>query len=101
MKRLIKSRRFHIVFFECLGSFILIYGACSANLHVAPDTIVACSLFLAIALTGEVTGGYINPIITIGTYIENRHNRLGLYLFGQTLGALLASLWSWALIGNI
>lgn len=101
MKGLIKSRRFHIIFFEALGSFILVYGACSSSLHIAPDIIVACALFLAVSLTGEVTGGYINPAITIGMYIENRHNKLKVYLVGQVLGAFLGGLWSWALIGDI
>jgi glycerol uptake facilitator-like aquaporin len=101
MKRLIRSRRFHILFFESLGSFILVYGACSAGLHVAQDIIVAASLFLAVSLTGEVTGGYINPLITIGTYVEHRHNKLKLYLGAQMLGAFLGALWSWAILGNI
>jgi hypothetical protein len=52
MKGLIKNRRFHILLFESLGSFILIYGTCSSNLHVAPDIIVAASFFLAVSLTG-------------------------------------------------
>lgn len=101
MKGLIRSRRFHILFFESLGSFIIVYGACSAGLHVAPDIIVAASLFLAVCLTGEVTGGYINPVITLGTYVEGRHNKLGLYLSAQLIGAVLGGLWSWALLGNI
>ncbi len=101
MKGLIKNRSFHILFFESLGSFILVYGACSANLHVAPDIIVAASFFLAVCLTGEVTGGYINPVITLGTYIEKRHNKLKLYLGAQLIGAVLGGLWSWALLGNI
>jgi glycerol uptake facilitator-like aquaporin len=101
MKRLIRSRKFHILFFESVGSFILVYGCCSSGLHVAPDIIVAASLFLAVSLTGEVTGGYINPLITIGTFVEHRHNKLALYLMAQLLGAFLGGLWSWALLGTI
>lgn len=101
MKGLIRSRKFHIIFFESIGSLILVYGCCSSGLHVAPDIIVAASLFLAVSLTGEVTGGYINPIITLGTYVESRHNKLALYLVAQTMGALLGGLWSWALLGTV
>jgi glycerol uptake facilitator-like aquaporin len=99
MKGLIKSRRFHILLFEGLGSFILIYGTCSAGMHVAPDIVVAASMFLAISLCGEVTGGYINPIITFGARIEKRHNKLSQYLLAQLVGALIGSFWSWALLG--
>lgn len=101
MKRLVRSRKFHILFFEALGSLILVYGSCSSGLHVAPDVIVAASFFLAVSLTGEVTGGYINPLITLGTYVEHRHNKLKLYLAAQLLGAFLGALWSWALLGSI
>ena len=69
MNSLIKSRKFHIFLFEGLGSFILTYGFCSSGLHDTPDIIIAASMFLAVSLTGEVTGGYINPIITIGTFV--------------------------------
>lgn len=34
-------------------------------------------------------------------YIENRHNKLKLYIVGQVIGAFLGGLWSWALIGDI
>ena len=101
MKRLIRSRTFHILFFESIASFILVYGSCSAGSHFAPDIIVAASFFLAVGLTGEVTGGYVNPLITIGTYIERRHNKIKLYLAAQMIGALLGGLWSWALLGKI
>lgn len=101
MSGLSKSRRFHIIFFEALGSSILTYGGCSASLHIAPDVVIAASLFLAISLTGEITGGYINPLITIGTWIDKRHRKLGLYLLAQLLGALVGAFWSWALLGPL
>lgn len=101
MKVLIKNRKFHIFFFECIGSFILIYGFCTSKLHDTPDIVVATAMFLAVCLTGEVTGGYINPIITIGTFVENRHNKLKLYLISQLVGAFIGGLFSWALLGTI
>jgi glycerol uptake facilitator-like aquaporin len=101
MVSLIKNRQFHLIFFECLGSFILTYGVSSSGLHVAPDIIVAASLFLAISLTGEITGGYINPIISIGTYIDKRHDKLAIYLLAQMLGAFIGAFFSWALLGDI
>lgn len=101
MVSLIKNRQFHLIFFELIGSFILTYGVSSAGLHVAPDVIVAASLFLAVSLTGEITGGYINPIISIGTYIDNRHRKLGTYLLAQFLGAFIGAFFSWALLGDI
>jgi glycerol uptake facilitator-like aquaporin len=68
---------------------------------VAPDVVIAASLFLAISLTGEITGGYINPLITIGTWIDKRHRKLGLYMFAQVLGAVAGAFWSWALLGPL
>lgn len=53
MKNLIESRKFHLIFFETIGSFILTYGACTSPLHTAaPDVIIALSLFLAISISG-------------------------------------------------
>lgn len=101
MNRLIKNRQFHLVFFESLGSLILTYGVCASSLHIAPDVIVAASLFLAISLTGEITGGYINPLISIGTYIDDRHNKLTTYLLAQFMGAFVGAFFSWGLLGGI
>lgn len=84
-----------------MGSFILTYGICSSGRHVAPDIIIASALFLAISQSGEITGGYITPIVTIGTYIDHRHKKLMLYLVAQFLGALLGALVSWVLLGEI
>lgn len=84
-----------------MGSFILTYGICSSGKHIAPDIIIASALFLAISQSGEITGGYINPIVTIGTYIDNRHKKLLLYLLAQFIGALLGAFISWVLLGEI
>lgn len=101
MKNLIKNRKFHIIAFEALGSFILTYGICSSGKHFAPDIVIASAFFLAISQSGEITGGYINPIITIGMYIDNRHKKLTLYLIAQFIGAFVGAFISWALLGNI
>jgi hypothetical protein len=52
MKNLIKNRKFHIILFEALGSFILTYGICSSGMHFAPDIIIASALFLAVSQSG-------------------------------------------------
>lgn len=90
-----------MIVFEGLGSFILTYGICSSGMHVAPDIIIASALFLAISQSGEITGGYINPLVTIGTYIDRRHKKLLLYIVAQLLGALLGAFISWGLLGAI
>jgi len=77
------------------------YGFCTANLHFTPDIVIASSLFLAISQSGEITGCYINPLITVGTYIDNRHKKLTIYLIAQMLGALIGAFVSWALLGSI
>jgi glycerol uptake facilitator-like aquaporin len=77
------------------------YGYCTANQHSAPDIVIASSLFLAISQAGEITGGYINPLITVGTYIDNRHKKLTIYLVAQMLGAIIGAFLSWALLGKI
>lgn len=52
MRDLTRDRKFHIIFFEGLGSLILTYGICSSASHVAPDFIIASALFLAISQSG-------------------------------------------------
>ena len=101
MKNLIKNRQMHIFAFEAMGSFILTYGVCTAGKHFTPDVIIASALFLAICQSGEITGGYINPIVSIGMFIDSRHKRLLLYLSAQLLGALIGAFVSWGLLGQI
>ena len=101
MKNLIKNRKFHLIMFEALGSFIFTYGFSTAGLHEAPDIIIASSLFLAISQSGQITGGYINPLITIGTYFDNRHRKLALYILAQMLGAFIGAFVAWALLGDL
>ena len=42
-----------------------------------------------------------NPIISIGMFIDKRHKKLGLYILAQLLGAMLGAFISWALLGKI
>ena len=101
IKKLIRNRKFHIIFFEGLGSFIVTFGFACADFGIdkAPEISIAASYFLAICITGEITGGYINPLVTIGMYLDNRHKKLALYLLGQFLGSLAGALYAWILIG--
>ena len=42
-----------------------------------------------------------NPLVTIGMFVDNRHRKLVLYLLGQFLGALLGAFIAWGLLGDI
>ena len=98
---LIFNRKFHIIFFETLGSFILSYAFTASSFHDVPELTLATAYFLSIGITGEITGGYINPIVTLAAWIDRRHKKLTLYLVSQFIGALLGGLWALLLLRKV
>jgi glycerol uptake facilitator-like aquaporin len=76
------------------------YGIGCASKELAIDFIHSATLLLALAISGEVTGGYFNSSITIAAYFNKKHRFLVPYLLGQIGGGTLGALWYTVLLGN-
>jgi glycerol uptake facilitator-like aquaporin len=96
------------VLMEFVGTFIL---ASSINLstiympdgsQIAQPLMIILSFFSAITLTRAISGGHVNPAVTIGVYFEKapetrskEQQLLTLYVIGQVLAALSACFFSY------
>jgi len=92
---------------EFTGIFIL---ACSINLsttyladgsQIAHPLMIILSFFAAITITRAISGGHINPAVTLGVYYSERpETRLQdqqlftIYIIAQVLGAVSATFFS-------
>jgi glycerol uptake facilitator-like aquaporin len=96
------------VFMEFTGTFIL---ASSINLstiylqdgtQIAQPLMIILSFFSAITITRAISGGHVNPAVTIGVYFEKDaesrskdQQLMTLYVIAQTLAALSACFFSY------
>jgi glycerol uptake facilitator-like aquaporin len=95
---------FKISIFEGVGTLILAYGICCGQylppfkdkvINVYYGFFISCSLFLALCWSGSMTGGHINPAVTLGQMFRSPKIslRTGLiYMTSQFIGALFGAL---------
>jgi aquaporin Z len=101
------------VFSELLGTFLLVLvaaGAGMVNARFGGDAIPAAARVVApglmvlaiIMFMGAVSGAHLNPAVSIAFALRGDFpwRRVPLYLVAQFLGAVLATLLLWALIGR-
>ena len=98
------SEIFRIGVFEGVGTLMLAYGICIGQYlppvkdrvpNVYYDFFISAVLFLALCWSGAMTGGHLNPDVTLGQMFRspNVSLRTGLvYMVTQFLGALLGAL---------
>jgi len=101
---------------ETVGTFILIYGGTAVAAAALLDRPVAgpgynslatplafgLSLLIVVASIGHVSGGHVNPAVTLGLAATGRFpwRYVPAYLLAQLVGALLGALATWATFGN-
>ncbi len=101
------------VFSELLGTFLLVLvaaGAGMVNARFGGDAVPAAARVVAPALMvlaiimfmGAVSGAHLNPAVSIAFALRGDFpwRRVPLYLVAQFVGAVLATLLLWALIGR-
>ena len=97
---------------EAIGVFILVFAGTGAVIALSrgggsPDTLAIALAFGLALLIGvyafaHVSGGHINPAVTIGLAATNKFpwRFVPVYVIAQFVGAVLASLAVWALFGD-
>jgi MIP family channel proteins len=101
---------------ELLGTFILVYVGCSVaiaaslgNLTAGPpyDSLAVAlafgvALLIVVAGLGHISGGHVNPAVTLGLASTGRFpwSRVPLYMGAQLTGAILASFATWISFGD-
>jgi aquaporin Z len=99
------------IFSELLGTFLLVFvaaggGMVNARLGgvPAPARVVAPALMVmaVILFMGAVSGAHLNPAVTVSFALRGDFpwRRVPAYVIAQFLGAVLATLLLWALIGK-
>jgi aquaporin Z len=95
------------ILFEFLGTFILSLGinhstSYSNGSQVGNPILIISSFFAAITLTRTVSGGHINPAVSVAVFlskpadIRNKEQPLlTLYILSQVMGAISACLFSY------
>jgi glycerol uptake facilitator-like aquaporin len=95
------------ILFEFLGTFILSLGINHSTSYVNGSQVgnpilIIASFFAAITLTRTVSGGHINPAVSVAVFLskpsETRNKEqplLTLYILAQVLGAISACLFSY------
>lgn len=89
-----KAPSTQILFYESLATFIFVFGCSCLNGYVVElDVLYVVFLLFAICLSGGLTGGNINPGVTIGNYFrkENKYKAriVPLYCAGQLMGCFI------------
>jgi aquaporin Z len=89
---------------EFVGTFILVFGICGAIVaNTYRDGVIGMvgiafaqglALAVAISATMKVSGGHLNPAVTVGLWSIGRISgrQTGLYVAAQVLGAIAAAL---------
>ena len=95
------------ILFEFLGTFILSLAINQSTTYVngtqvGNPLLIISSFFAAITLTRSVSGGHINPAVTVAVFLSKPHEArnkeqplLTLYILAQMLGAISACLFSY------
>lgn len=90
---------------ELLGTFGVVFfsaGALVMDQHLGPESfgllgiagVHAVTYALAVAVTADVSGGHVNPAVTVAAFLTRRIEaaRAGIYLIAQFGGGLLGAL---------
>ena len=100
---------------ETIGTFVLVYGGTAVAVAALLDAPVAgpaynsvavplafgLSLLIVVASIGHVSGGHVNPAVTLGLAVAGKFpwRYVPAYLLAQLAGALLGALATWATFG--
>jgi aquaporin Z len=78
---------------EVFGTFVLISAIIYSN---GEPAVVAAALLVAVALTGKISGGHLNPIVTMVAAVKGdlAPSSVLPFLASQVIGGLLAFLTS-------
>jgi MIP family channel proteins len=101
---------------EIIGTFVLVYGGTAVAVAALLDRPVAgpsynsvatplafgLALLVVVAAIGHVSGGHVNPAVTLGLAATGRFpwRYVPAYLLAQLTGALLGALATWATFGT-
>ena len=101
---------------EIIGTFVLVYGGTAVAVAAVLDRPVAgpsynsvatplafgLALLVVVASIGHISGGHVNPAVTIGLAATGRFpwRYVPAYLLAQLTGALLGALATWATFGT-
>jgi MIP family channel proteins len=101
---------------EIIGTFVLVYGGTAVAVAALLDRPVAgpsytsvatplafgLALLVVVASIGHVSGGHVNPAVTLGLAATGRFpwRYVPAYLLAQLTGALLGALATWATFGT-
>jgi glycerol uptake facilitator-like aquaporin len=101
---------------EIIGTFVLVYGGTAVAVAALLDRPVAgpsytsvatplafgLALLVVVASTGHVSGGHVNPAVSLGLAATGRFpwRYVPAYLLAQLTGALLGALATWATFGT-
>jgi MIP family channel proteins len=101
---------------EIIGTFVLVYGGTAVAVAALLDRPVAgpsynsvatplafgLALLVVVAAIGHVSGGHVNPAVTLGLAATGRFpwRYVPAYLLAQLAGALLGALATWATFGT-
>eukprot|EP00930_Biecheleria_cincta_P025119 TRINITY_DN17921_c0_g1_i1.p1 TRINITY_DN17921_c0_g1~~TRINITY_DN17921_c0_g1_i1.p1 ORF type:complete len:473 (+),score=59.90 TRINITY_DN17921_c0_g1_i1:144-1562(+) len=81
---------------ECLGTFLLVLTVGCNQLSETPEewavTSVACALMVVIYATASISGGHMNPAVTLAMLLSRRCGfaKAFAYIISQFLGGILA-----------
>ncbi|CAD7082560.1 unnamed protein product [Hermetia illucens] len=82
---------------EFVGTFILLFfgvGSCTQSQEIVPVSLVfGFSLTIAVVVAGQISGGHVNPAVTIGLLVIGRITfiRAICYVIVQFCGAIFAT----------
>lgn len=82
---------------ECLGTFLLVLTVGCNQLAKSPEewavTSIACTLMVVIYATAGISGGHMNPAVTLAMLLTRRCGigKALAYIISQILGGILAS----------
>jgi aquaporin Z len=95
------------ILMEFIGTFIL-SGAINlsttyvGDVQIANPLLIFLSFFAAVTILRNISGGHVNPAVSIGVFMEKSYDQrakeqplLTLYILAQTLGAICACLFSY------
>ena len=93
-----------VALFEILGNAVLVSAISAVSQTGGMMIGISYSLYLAIQFTGDITGGHINPAVTLAVLIAGSHYKkigIAIILFiSQAIGACLGVIIAHAAIGK-
>ena len=95
------------ILFEFIGTFILssainLSTTYVGDVQVGNPLLIFLSFFAVVTILRNISGGHVNPAVSIGVFMEKSYDErskeqplLTLYILAQTLGAMTACLFSY------